>query len=344
MTRRANATFVLLVAVAAACSSVRDAVQKVSLNSGPWKISETEDKLTRETISTATTESGNADKSLMGRLVLECRMPSKQLQLDLDSFLPSGEGVELQDSVAVRVRDAAPVSLTELFSGAENSFAAQAGAVVAAFANVLPKAKGRENEKPPASGSPISSPARNVVRVRFDALLGALKARAALLQRIASEPARTRSAQFSRLDSLRTLRASRGDTDTTDQHLQYLAFGNFVAENWPKILDRLSVTHDTVAFYHGRDSLYRVVQLAKDELSASSIPNDSAESRQAAALEGQFTAFTRAHFGDISSYKSAAELLRSMGPELAFQYYNNSRSNTMILKISDVGSVLDRCK
>ena len=344
MTRSGNAIFVLLVSGSAACSSVRDAVQKVSQNSGSWKISEAEDKLTRETITTATTESGNADKSLVGRLVLECRMPSKQLQLDLDSFLPSGQGLELQDSVAVRVRDAAPLSLTELFSGAENSFAAQTGAVVAAFASGLPAVKGRENERPPISGPPISSPARNVVRVRLDALLGALNARAALLHRMASEPARSRSMQISHLDSLRALRASHGDNDTTDQHLRYLAFGNFIAENLTKVSDRLNVTHDAAAFTRERDSLYRVVQLAKDELDASSIPSDSVEGQHAAALEGQFAAFTHTHFGDISSYKSAADLLRGMGPEVAFQYYNNSRSNTMVLKISEVGSVLDRCK
>ncbi|MBA4082500.1 MAG: hypothetical protein C0496_14720 [Erythrobacter sp.] len=98
-------------------------------------------------------------------------------------------------------------------------------------------------------------------------------------------------------------------------------------------------------FRLARDSVDRIVQSAKDELAAERAPMQTAsESAQVAAQGAQFAVFASEHFGDLASYKSAADLLRGMGPELAFQYYNKGRSNTLLLKVADVSSMLERCK
>ena len=96
-----------------------------------------------------------------GELALECRKPTKKLSLTLSAFAGSGQAVNIaDDTVAVRVRSAAPVNLTVLFSGLES----QTKLMAAAFASQL-------------SSTPISTPADNVVRVDFGALLSALKTR-----------------------------------------------------------------------------------------------------------------------------------------------------------------------
>lgn len=317
--------FVPLLVALAGCNSVHDAAQQVAQAGSAWKVAESADKLTRETILTATTESANDDKTLLGQLALECRIPSKKLQLIISSFSSSGDGLQLEDSIAVRVRGAAPASLLELFSGAESSIEAQG----TAFGAVLTGGS--------SLATPLSSPAPNVIRVQFDALLANLKRRADLARRIAAEPAQERADQIAHADSLRAQRASSGDTDTTAAHLQELIDINVKRRSEP------GAPGMTAHEYNRRqDSLTRVIDMVRDELKAQSTLNTPADDQ--AGNTNRFAEFARSHFGDLTSYKSAADLLRGMGPEIAFQYYNKGRSNTLILKTAEVSSVLDRCR
>ncbi len=321
-----------------ACSGVRDALSGAT---GPWSVAETEDKLTNEKIITASMESASEDKSLVGKMALECRMPSKQLQLTISSFGQDGEGLAFEDTVAVRTRSAVPANLAELFSGAENSGVAKG--MMFGVAMVAAGSKGGSDGLPPVAAAPLSMPAGNVVRISIDALLTNLTARAELLRQIAAEPGRLQTVSAARIDSLRAFRASLGDADTTWGHLYELANGDYRRLTVDKLFDQLGAKPEE--FRLARDSVDRIIQAAKDELAAERAPMQTAsESAQVAAQGTQFAAFASEHFGDLASYKSAADLLRGMGPELAFQYYNKGRSNTLLLKVADVSSMLERCK
>jgi len=268
-------------------------------------------------------------------------MPSKQLQLTVSSFGQGGEGMAFEDTIAVRTRSAAPANLAEVFSGAESSFAAKG--MMFGVAMAAAGSKTGSDWLPPVAAAPLSMPAGNVVRIRIDALLTNLSARGELLRQMVADPAKQQAAKVTRVDSLRALRANLGDADTTWRHLQDVANGNYRRLAVDKLADQLGATSS--AFQAARDSVDRIVQAAKDEVAAELAPKGTAsESAQVVMQGSQFAAFANEHFGDLASYKSAADLLRGMGPELAFQYYNKGRSNTLVLKVADVSSVLDRCK
>lgn len=293
----------------AGCDAVQQGAERIS---SPWTVTTATDKLTGQTLTKASLDSKNEDGSLVGRMELECSAPSKKLQFTISSFGADGGGVAFEDSIAVRVRSAQPLNLALLLQ------------------NGLQGAAGGELLAALAGASSMSQPAQNIVQIDFDALLADLKGRASRASRTTPElEARMRLAA---LDSLRRLRAQLGDPDTTSAHLVAIGRGEWYRRELDSAgamdpIRRLAARE--------RDLLRDIEDAARDSLSIAS---------NAASREAAFTTFANAHFGDVSSYHSAAELLTGMGPELVFQYYNATRRNTLTVKVADVGTVLNACR
>lgn len=308
-----------LAVVLSACAGDR------SRSSEAWKVSEATDKLTGDTVTTAVTEQISDDKSLVGRLALECRSPSKKLQLTMSSFEPDGKGVAFDDTIAVRVRNAPPNSIVTVFSGGASALDATLAAMTRAD----------------GTGDALSMPATNVIRAQFDVLLANLKARADLSRQVDAAPGKEKSARLARLASLRAIRAARGDNDTTFDHVNRVAFGNYERDEIDKAMKDLG---RSTAFTLARDSILQYVKAAKDEAELVMQDTTSEYGGVVDKMNSGAAEFARVHFGDVANIANAAALVRAMGPELVFQYYNKGRSNTLVLKVADVAPVLKSCQ